>query len=225
MILGGVRQALGPDYDVATHFTPRYNPWDQRLCLVPNGDLFASIRSGQASVVTDQIETFTQNGLKLASGAELDADIVVTATGLDLAGAGRARSFGRWTPNRFLEDHELQGADVQRRAKFCGGVRLHQCVMDAEMRPDLRLCLPPAELHGPARLSAMHAENTDPSVTEEPLLNFYSGYVQRAIARMPKQGSKKPWKLYQNYALDIVSLKFGSMRDDAMKFSDSRKIS
>ena len=80
----GVRMALGPDYDIATHFTPRYNPWDQRLCLVPDGDLFKAIRDGRRSVVTDQIETFTETGIRLKSGSELPADIIVTATGLVL---------------------------------------------------------------------------------------------------------------------------------------------
>jgi cation diffusion facilitator CzcD-associated flavoprotein CzcO len=82
LILGGVRIALGPDYDIATHFTPRYNPWDQRLCLVPDGDLFKSIRDQRASVVTSQIDTFTQKGIRLKDGSELEADIIVTATGL-----------------------------------------------------------------------------------------------------------------------------------------------
>ena len=92
LILGGVRMALGPDYDIATHFTPRYNPWDQRLCLVPDGDLFKAIREKRASVVTNQIETFTENGIRLKDGSELEADIIVTATGLESAGARRPRS-------------------------------------------------------------------------------------------------------------------------------------
>ena len=89
LILGGVKMALGPDYDVATHFTPRYNPWDQRLCLVPDGDLFNAIRDKRASVVTNEIDTFTKNGIRLKDGSELEADIIVTATGLESAGARR----------------------------------------------------------------------------------------------------------------------------------------
>jgi len=88
LILGGVRAALGPDYDIRTHFTPRYNPWDQRLCLVPDGDLFKAIRAGRASVATDTIERFTPQGIRLTSGAELEADIIVTATGLNLLALG-----------------------------------------------------------------------------------------------------------------------------------------
>ena len=95
LILGGVRAYLGPDYDVDKHFTPRYNPWDQRLCLVPDADLFTAIRSEKASVVTDQIETFTEKGLQLKSGAELEADLIVTATGLNLEVLGGLAAHGR----------------------------------------------------------------------------------------------------------------------------------
>jgi monooxygenase len=223
MILGGVRQALGPDYDVGRHFTPRYNPWDQRLCLVPNGDLFASIRTGQASVVTDKIETFTQRGLKLASGADLDADIIVTATGLDLqilGGLDVAVDSRKVDFSKTMNYKGLMYSNVPNFAAAFGYTNASwtlkcdlSCAYVCRLlnymdRHGYRQCMP---------------QNSDPSVTEEPLLSFSSGYVQRSIAKMPKQGSKKPWKLYQNYALDIVSLKFGSMKDDAMKFSERKK--
>ncbi len=223
MILGGVRQALGPEYDVGTHFTPRYNPWDQRLCLVPNGDLFAAIRTGQASVVTDEIETFTERGLKLASGADLDADIIVTATGLDLqilGGLDVAVDGNKIDFSKTMNYKGLMYSNVPNFAAAFGYTNASwtlkcdlSCAYVCRLlnymdRHGYRQCVP---------------ANSDPSVTEEPLLAFSSGYVQRAIARMPKQGSKKPWKLYQNYALDIVSLKFGSMNDDAMKFSERNK--
>ena len=223
MILGGVRQALGPDYDVGTHFTPRYNPWDQRLCLVPNGDLFASIRRGQASVVTDQIETFTQNGLKLASGETLDADIIVTATGLDLQVLGGLEVLVDGCKIDFSKTMNYKGLMYSGVPNFasafgytnaswtlkCDLTCAYVCrLLNYMDRRGYRQCMP---------------HNTDPSVTEEPWINFSSGYVQRSIAKMPKQGSKKPWKLYQNYALDIVSLKFGSLKDDAMQFSGARK--
>ena len=157
LILGGVRMALGPDYDIATHFTPRYNPWDQRLCLVPDGDLFKAIKDKRASVVTDEIDTFTKNGIKLKDGSELEADIIVTATGLvlqvlggmEVSVDGRAVDFAKT-----LNYKGMMYSDVPNLASV---VRLHQCVVDAEMRPDLRICLPPDQLHGPARLQAMHA--------------------------------------------------------------------
>ena len=112
MILGGVKMALGPDYDVATHFTPRYNPWDQRLCLVPDGDLFNAIREQRASVVTKEIDSFHENGIRLKDGSELEADIIVTATGLDAAGARRHGGQCRRPRDRFRQNAELQGHDV-----------------------------------------------------------------------------------------------------------------
>ena len=157
LILGGVKMALGPDYDIATHFTPRYNPWDQRLCLVPDGDLFKSIRDKQASVVTSEIDTFTQNGIKLKDGSELEADIIVTATGLVLQVLGGLEVSVDGRNVDFAQHAELQGHDVFGCAEHGLGIRLHQCVLDAEMRPDLRICLPPDQLHGPARLQAVHA--------------------------------------------------------------------
>ena len=157
LILGGVKMALGPDYDIGTHFTPRYNPWDQRLCLVPDGDLFRSIREKRASVVTNQIETFTPNGIRLKDGSELEADIIVTATGLNLQVLGGLAVEVDGRVGRFRAHPELQGHDVFRRAQHGVRVRLHQRLVDAEMRPDLRICLPPDQLHGSPRLQAVHA--------------------------------------------------------------------
>ena len=157
LILGGVKLAMGPDYDIATHFTPRYNPWEQRLCLVPDGDLFRSLKQGNASVVTNTIDTFTEKGIRLKDGSELDADIIVTATGLNLQVLGGLEVNVDGRTVDFARDPELQGHDVFRRAEHGLGVRLHQRVVDAEMRPHLRICLPPDQLHGPARLQAMRA--------------------------------------------------------------------
>ena len=137
LLLGGVRAYLGPDYDVAKHFTPRYKPWDQRLCLVPDGDFFLALRKKKASVVTDQIERFTETGLQLKSGEELPADLVVTATGLELKVLGGLQLSVDGQASRPGADGQLQGHDVQRRAQPGGVDRLHQRVVDAEVRPDL----------------------------------------------------------------------------------------
>ena len=221
LILGGVRQALGPDYDVATHFTPRYNPWDQRLCLVPNGDLFASIKNGQASVVTDQIETFTPRGLKLRSGKELDADIVVTATGLDLqilGGLDVSVDGKRIDFSKTMNYKGLMYSGVPNLASAFGYTNASWTLKcDLTCAYVCRL-LNYMDKHGYSQC----APKRDPAVTEAPWLNFTSGYVQRSLDRFPKQGMTKPWKLYQNYALDIMSLKFGSLKDAAMNFSGSR---
>jgi cation diffusion facilitator CzcD-associated flavoprotein CzcO len=156
MILGGVRHALGRDYDIATHFTPRYNPWEQRLCLVPDGDLFKAIRDNRASVVTAAIDTFTERGIRLADGRELEADLIVTATGLNLEVLGgvavevdgRAVDFART-----LNYKGMMYSGVPNLASSFG----YQRVVDAEMRSHLRIRLPPAQLHGPARLPRLHA--------------------------------------------------------------------
>jgi len=219
LLLGGVRQMLGPDYDIDTHFTPRYNPWDQRLCLVPDADFFRAIRRGKVSIVTDHIESFTETGVKLKSGAELPADLIVTATGLVLLPLGGAKLTvdGRAVdPARTFIYKGMMYSDVPNLASVFGYTNAswtlkadlvceYVCRLLNRMdRGGFRQCTP---------------RNSDPTLKEEPWVNFSSGYIQRALAKQPKQGSKRPWKLYQNYALDLLSLRFGSMRDKAMVFS------
>lgn len=219
LILGGVKMALGPDYDIGTHFTPSYNPWDQRLCLVPDGDLFRAIRDKRASVVTNQIETFTEKGIRLKDGSELEADIIVTATGLNLQVLGglEVSVDGRTVDfARTLNYKGMMYSDVPNMASAFGYTNASwtlKCDLTCEYvcrlinymdRRGYKQCMP---------------HNVDPTVTELPSLNFTSGYVQRSIAQMPKQGSKRPWRLYQNYALDIVTLRFGKVDDGVMQYS------
>ncbi len=218
-ILKAVRQELGPDYDVATHFTPRYNPWDQRMCLVPDSDLFAAIKTGRAEVVTDTIESFTETGIQLKSGRTLEADIVVTATGLvmELLGGmevvvdGRRIDFAKtlnYKGMMFSDVPNLASAFGYTNASWtlkcdltCNYVCRLLNYMDAK---GYRQCTP---------------RNRDAEMAAEPFLDFSSGYVQRALDRLPKQGAKAPWKLHQNYALDIMSLKFSTLQDGAMEFT------
>jgi monooxygenase len=220
LILKGVRSELGPTFDIATHFTPSYKPWDQRLCLVPNGDLFAALKQGRASVVTDQIETFTERGIKLRSGAELEADIIVTATGLNLEVLGGMQLIvdGKHVdlPNT-LTYKGMMYSDVPNLVSSFGYTNASwtlKCDLTCEyacrlinhmQQRGLRQCTP---------------RNLDPSMTQEPWLDFSSSYVKRSIAKFPKQGSKAPWKLYQNYALDLMSLKFGAVDDGTMEFAN-----
>jgi monooxygenase len=219
LILGGVKMALGPDYDIGTHFTPRYNPWDQRLCLVPDGDLFRAIREKRASVVTNEIDRFTRSGIKLKDGSELEADVIVTATGLNLqvmggmevSVDGRAIDFART-----LNYKGMMYSDVPNMASAFGYTNASwtlKCDLTCEYvcrlinymdRRGYKQCVP---------------RNADPTITELPSLNFTSGYVQRSVAKMPKQGSKRPWRLYQNYALDIVTLRYGKVDDGVMRYS------
>ncbi|KRP87377.1 FAD-containing monooxygenase EthA [Bradyrhizobium pachyrhizi] len=225
LILGGVRHALGPDYDVATHFTPRYNPWDQRLCLVPNGDLFESLRNGRSSVVTDQIETFTRGGIKLKSGNVLDADIVVTATGLDLQVLGGLEinvDGARVDLSKTMNYKGLMYSGVPNLAAAFGYTNASwtlKCDLTCEY-----VCrmLNHMKANGYAQVTP---RRNDPDVAELPWVDFSSGYIQRAAARFPKQGSRRPWRLYQNYALDIMTLRFGSLKDEAIEFLPARRAS
>ena len=219
LILGGVRMALGPDYDIATHFTPRYNPWDQRLCLVPDGDLFKAIKDDSASVVTAEIDTFTKDGIRLKDGRELAADIIVTATGLvlqvlgglEIVVDGRGIDFAR-----ALNYKGMMYSDVPNLAAAFGYTNASwtlKCDLTCEYVCRLINYM---DRHG---YKQAMPHNDDPSIQERPSLDFSSGYVQRSVAKMPKQGSKRPWRLYQNYALDIVSLRWGKIDDGVMRYS------
>jgi len=225
LILGGVRQMLGPDYDVGTHFTPRYNPWDQRLCLVPDADLFRAIRRNKVTVVTDEIETFTQAGIKLKSGAELPADLVVTATGLSLqllGGMTLAVDGKSVDPAELLTYKGMMYSDVPNFAVVTGYTNAswtlkadlvceYVCrLLNHMTRKGYRQCTPRID---------------DPAMERKPWVDFSSGYIQRAAHKFPKQGTKRPWKLHQNYALDLLNLRYGSVRDSAMVFSNPHTTS
>jgi monooxygenase len=218
MVLGGVRMALGPDYDIA-NFNPRYNPWDQRLCLVPDGDLFKSLREKRASVVTGEIDRFVEGGIRLKDGSELKADIIVTATGLVLQLMGGVEVLVDGSKVDFAKTMNYKGmmfSDVPNLVSVFGYTNASwtlKCDLTCEYvcrllnymdRHGYKQCMP---------------HNIDPTIEQLPVLEFSSGYVQRALATLPKQGSKRPWRLYQNYAFDIVALRFGKVDDGVMKYS------
>ena len=220
LIRKGNERLLPAGYDIDTHFKPRYNPWDQRMCLVPNGDLFASIRSGEAEIVTDRIETFTEGGIKLESGAELEADVIITATGLNVLFLGGMEIAVDGEEVDFSKRMAYKGMMLERHPQLRLHARLHQRLLDAQGRPHLRVRLPPAQPHGRARLQALRAGGRPiPSVDEEPILDFNSGYVLRALDQLPKQGSKEPWKLRQNYVVDTRAIRRSPIDDGAMQFS------
>lgn len=218
MLLGGVRQALGPDYDVATHFMPRYNPWDQRLCLVPDGDMFASLRDGRASIETGTIERFVPQGIKLTSGRTLDADLIVTATGLELrmlGGMTIAVDGAIVEPAKTLVYKGMMYSGVPNLASASGYTNASwtlKCDLTCEYV--CRLIN-----HMDARGWKQCVPRRDPAMAEAPLLSLSSGYIQRAGDTLPKQGVRKPWALHQNYARDLVMLRYGRVNDGTMVFS------
>ncbi len=219
LVRRGVQRRLPPGYDVDTHFKPRYGPWDQRLCLVPDGDLFEAISGGRASVVTDRIETFTEQGLRLASGAELEADLVVTATGLNLL------AFGGMQLAVDGRDVELSETMSYRGMMLSGVPNLAMAFgytnASWTLKCDLTcayVCRVLNHMSERGYLQCMPL-NGDPSIDTQPFIDFSSSYVLRSIDQFPKQGSRAPWRLYQNYALDILSLRFGAVEDGAMRFS------
>jgi cation diffusion facilitator CzcD-associated flavoprotein CzcO len=217
-ILGLIRKQLGPDYDVATHFTPRYNPWDQRLCLVPDGDLFREINAGRLSIVTDHIERFTRSGIKLKSGQDLEADIIVTATGLQMKLFSGLDVSVDGTHIDLAKTMSYKGMMFSGVPNFAAafGYTNASWTLKADLTCEY-VCrlLRYMDRHGYRRCMPQR----DPSVAEVPWLDFTSGYVQRALSQLPRQGAEKPWRLYQNYARDLMALRFGSVRDGAMQFS------
>ena len=217
-ILAMARNALGPDYDVATHFTPSYNPWDQRLCLVPDADLFQAIRAGQASVATGHIESFTETGIRLRSGEELEADIAVTATGLKL------NLLGDVTLSIDGQEVDLARALFYKGVMFSGVPNLASVIgytnASWTLKADLT-CEYVCRLlnHMKRRGYKAATPRRDPAAAEEPFFSLTSGYVQRGLDMLPKQGSKRPWKMHRNYALDAAAFRFGPVADKAMEFA------
>ncbi len=219
LLLGGVRMALGPDYDVKKHFTPHYNPWEQRLCLVPDGDFFHAINSGKASVVTDHIEAFTETGIALKSGEHLDADLVITATGLNLQVLGGLKLTvdGQAVDlAKTLNYKSLMFSGVPNLASSFGYTNASwtlKCDLTCEYVCRL--------LNYMKKRGITHCtpRNIDASITPEPWVDFSSSYFQRSMHLFPKQGSRAPWRLYQNYPRDIMLLRYGKVNDGVLEFS------
>ena len=222
-ILDMTREHLGDDYDIATHFTPRYNPWDQRICLVPDADLFQAIRAGKAEVVTDTIDCFTATGVRLASGREVAADVIVTATGLELkllSGVAFSVDGAAVDLSQAIQYKGMMFSDVPNLA-YTFGYTNASWTLKADLVA-IYVCRLLNTLTK-RRLRQATPHNADAGMATEPFVDFSSGYIQRAAAQLPRQGTKKPWKLNQNYALDLMALRYGSV-DDAMVFSNPEPI-
>jgi monooxygenase len=223
-IIDGVREHLGADYDVATHFTPSYNPWDQRLCLVPDADLFGAIKSGAASVETGHIDHFTAGGIALKSGKTLPADIVVTATGLQLqALGGMAISVDGRAVNVAdgLSYKGMMFAGVPNMAVSFGYINASWT-----LRSDLIAYYVGRILnHMKASGTVVATPVPGADVTaERTMMDLSSGYVQRGANALPKSGSRAPWKVTANYALDTMELRFGKVDDGELIFSKARAV-
>jgi cation diffusion facilitator CzcD-associated flavoprotein CzcO len=225
MVRSFIRKAtvkmLPAGYDVDTHFKPRYNPWDQRLCLVPDGDLFQAIRHGKASVVTDEIADFTPTGIRLRSGDDLPADVVVTATGLRLLAFGGIRLAVDGREVKLPETMAYKGMMLSGLPNFVFtiGYTNASWTLKADLVAEYTVRL----------LRHMDTHNydqcvpaPDPGVAERPLLDFAAGYVQRSVHEFPKAGSRRPWQLGMSYANDVVLLRHGRIDDGTLRFARAR---
>jgi monooxygenase len=222
LIRRGVERKLPAGFDIDTHFRPRYNPWDQRVCLVPDDDLFRVLSDGSASIVTDRIETFTESGLRLESGAELEADVVVTATGLNLLAIGGLQLTVDDRPIDISETVGYKGMMLSGVPNLA--VALGYTNASWTLKCDLcstYVCrlLGYMDEHGYDQCTPLEP---DPSVPREPFIDFNSGYVMRSIHKFPKQGPRAPWRLYQNYPRDVMLLRRGPLLDEGIRFSRVR---
>jgi cation diffusion facilitator CzcD-associated flavoprotein CzcO/acetyl esterase/lipase len=218
-LIGLVRQALGPVHDVDTHFTPRYDPWDQRVCFVPDGDLFEAIKGGQAEVVTDHIERFTATGVRLASGRELAADIVVSATGLTLNLLGDVAFALDGVPVDFSKTLGYKGMMFSGvpNLVYTFGYTNASWTLKADLTANYASRLF-AYMDKHRLATATPVSGT--GIETRPFLDFSSGYVQRATGFMPRQGVKAPWRLYQNYLLDLLTLRYARIADGTLRFTN-----
>jgi cation diffusion facilitator CzcD-associated flavoprotein CzcO len=226
-LLDMVRKELGPNYDIETHFTPRYNPWDQRLCLVPDSDLFESIRSGKAEIVTDQIERFTEKGIALASGRELDADIVVTATGLNLVVLGEMQFAVDGAPVDFAKTWTYKGmmySDVPNLITTFGYINA-SWTLRADLTAEYACRLLNHMDQRGARQVTPRLRDTDRDMPPRPWIDgFSSGYMQRMMHRFPMQGDREPWINPQNYSSDKKMMRSAPIEDGALVFSNGKPI-
>jgi cation diffusion facilitator CzcD-associated flavoprotein CzcO len=213
-----VKSLAGSAIDVDTHFNPKYDPWDQRLCAVPDGDLFEALKAGTASVVTDRIRTFTESGVELESGRELDADIIVTATGLNLQPMGGVDLLVDGEEVTLAETVAYKGlmlSDVPNFVFAIGYTNASWTLkVDLVCEYFCRL-IAHADAHGNDVCVARLPEQR---IELKPLLDFDAGYVSRSLDVLPKQGTQAPWHLAMDYRLDTKYLRHGPVTDAAMRF-------
>ena len=212
------KDRLPEGYDVKRHFTPRYNPWEQRLCVVPDDDLFDAIKAGSASVVTDTIDEFVENGVRLSSGEVLDADIVVTATGLVLqafGGAALSVDGKPVPPGDILTYKGLMFEGVPNFVSVFGYTNASWTLRADLVNAYACRLVNYMDEHGFVSVTPV---NDDLALGRDAFLDFSSGYVTRAVERLPKQGAREPWRHPQDYLRDIRSLRFAPFDDGVLRF-------
>jgi cation diffusion facilitator CzcD-associated flavoprotein CzcO len=219
IIRKAAERSLPADFDFDRHLTPRYNPWEQRPCALRDGDLYRAISDGRVEIATDRIETFTESGLRLESGEELEADVIVTATGFNLQFLGGAEMAVDGNEIEFAKHLTYKGMmarDIPNLA-FSIGYTNASWTLKAEITSEFVCRL---LNHMDANSYAVCVPRlTDPSVREGPIIDFSSGYVQRSLEKLPKQGSREPWRLRQNYLLDSHMIRRGPIEDGELRFS------
>ena len=224
MLRDGATKDLPQGYEVDKHFNPTYQPWDQRLCLIPDSDFYKSISAGRASVVTDQIDTLTEHGIRLKSGEELEADIVVSATGLRMLVVGGVRLIVDGVPVEPSREFIYKGTMISNvpNFAFCVGYTNAPWTLRADL----------ASTYFCRVLNHMHRRGyrtctpvCDPASLEpRPLLNLTSGYIQRAAADLPKSAATAPWLIRQNYIRDWLTMKLSRLEDGVLQFSKAVQV-
>ncbi|MEY8210845.1 MAG: NAD(P)/FAD-dependent oxidoreductase [Gammaproteobacteria bacterium] len=214
-----VREELGPNYDIETHFTPKYNPWEQRMCLVPNGDFFNAINAGKASVITDHIDRFTKKGIKLKSGGEVEADLIVTATGLNLEvcnGIKLEVDNNEVDISKTMTYKGMMFSDVPNLVATFGYTNA-SWTLRADLTSEY-VCrlLNFMDKKGYANCCPRTAEHVEP---DGDWLDFTSGYVKRSMHKFPKQGSRDPWRNTQNFPKDVLAIRWGNIDNKELKFT------
>ena len=222
LLRAGVRHSLPDQYDVDTHFTPPYQPWDQRLCVVADGDLFRAVSDDRAEIVTDQIDSFTPSGIRLRSGRQLDADIIVTATGLAVRPLGGIRLSVDGTPIDPGQTVTYKGVmlcGVPNLTLVIGYINASWTLRADLVNRYLTRLLRYLDRHGYDRAVPLPPRS---GPTGRPLLDLRSGYVQRAGGLLPQQAARSPWRLYQNYLRELWPMRYGPLRDRSIRFGRGR---
>jgi cation diffusion facilitator CzcD-associated flavoprotein CzcO len=221
VIRKAAERSLPADFDFDKHLSPRYNPWEQRPCALRDGDLYAAISDGRVDIVTDTIETFTETGLRLASGEELEADVIVTATGFNLQflGGVSPQVDGEEVDVGSVLTYKGMMASGVPNLAFTVGYTNASWTLKVELTCEF-VCRLLNHMDANGFAEAVPVVD-DPNIREVPIIDFSSGYVQRSLDLLPKQGSREPWRLKQNYLLDSRMIRRGPIEDGALRFSSA----